>query len=314
MTLDIAIQMDPPERLNPATDSTLILGLEAQRRGHRLYYYTAPELYLMQGRVYAPLTGMTFSPPGGADGWYRFGEPEIRDLGEMDVVLMRQDPPFNMAYLTATWLLERIHPETLVVNDPLHVRNAPEKLFPLIFAAYMPETLIASHVGPVRDFLAETGDVVIKPLYGHGGYGVFRLRPGDENVPPLLEHLFSEGDVPYVVQLYLPEVRERDCRVILVDGKMEAAFGRIPAEGDTRANTRAGGRAVRAELNARQMEICEAVGTACRERGILFAGLDLIGDYLTEINITSPTGMRFAMDLYGAKPDVAFWDAVEKRR
>lgn len=312
MPLRVAVQMDPPEALNAAGDSTIALMEEAQKRGHSLYYYHPSRLFWAENTLYAPAQPIALTGERGDD-WFRLGESVLLDLLDVDVVLMRQDPPYDMAYLSATYLLSRIHPRTLVVNNPSAVRNLPEKLFPLDFAAYMPPTIIASEREPIEDFLRRHGDVVLKPLYGHGGHAVFRLRQDSENLQALLEFFFRRGERPVIAQKFLPEVAERDLRVLLINGKIEGAFGRLPATGEMRANMRVGGTPVRTELNARQQEICETVGDVLLAEGILFAGLDLIGDWLTEINITSPTGLRAVQALYGTAPEAAFWDAVEMK-
>lgn len=310
--MKVAIQMDPPETLNAAGDSTIVLMEEAQARGHHLHYYHPSRLFWAEGKLLTPAQPITLHPGNGD--WFALGETVLLDLAEQDVVLMRQDPPYDMAYLSATYLLSRIHPHTLVVNDPTSVRNLPEKLFPLDFAEYMPPTLISSEREPIEDFLRRHGDIILKPLYGHGGHAVFRLRHDSENLQALLEFFFRRGERPVIAQQFLPEVAEHDLRVILINGKVEGAIGRLPAEGEIRANLRVGGVAVAATLNPRQQEICNKIGTVLLEKGILFAGLDLIGDWLTEINITSPTGLRAVKNLCGASPEVAFWDAVERRR
>jgi len=311
MVFEVAIQMDPPEALHPAGDSTILLMEEAQKRGHRLYYYHPSRLFWAEGTLYAPAQPITLT--GDPQSWFALGESVLLDLAGVDAVLMRQDPPYDMAYLSATYLLSRIHPHTLVVNDPTSVRNLPEKIFPLDFAQYMPPTLIASEREPIEDFLRTHGDIILKPLYGHGGHAVFRLRQDSENLQALLEFFFRRGERPVIAQQFLPEVEQRDLRVILINGQVEGVIGRQPAQGEVRSNLRVGGTAVRMELTAHQQKICEEIGATCAEKGILFAGLDLIGDFLTEINITSPTGLRAVKNLYGTAPETAFWDAVEVR-
>ncbi len=310
MSLRVAVQMDPPETLNVGGDSTIALMEEAQKRGHSLYYYHPSRLFWAENTLYAPAQPIALTGHSGGEDWFRLGESVLLNLREMDVVLMRQDPPYDMAYLSATYLLSRIHPRTLVVNNPTAVRNLPEKLFPLDFAAYMPPTIIASEREPIEDFLRRYGEVVLKPLYGHGGHAVFRLRQDSENIHALLEFFFRRGDRPVIAQKFLPEVVDQDVRVLLINGKIEGAFGRLPASGEVRANMRVGGTPVRMELSVRQREICEAVGEALLAEGIMLAGLDVIGDWLTEINITSPTGLRAVQTLYGSSPATAFWDAV----
>ncbi len=311
MSLRVAIQMDPPARLNPAGDSTIILAQEAAARGHTLYYYEPHWLTCTAGNI--TTIAYPLSCTGDPVDWFHLGDAETLNLADMHVVLMRQDPPYDMRYLSATYLLEQVSDHVLVVNNPTVVRNLPEKIFPLHFAEYMPETLIASSKEPVYAFLKEHGDIVIKPLYGFGGHDVFRLREGADNIDAILETLFTANHEPFMAQRFLPEVDSGDRRIILIDGKVEGVSGRIPAAGEIRANFRVGGSAAKAELTPRQQEICDKVGAYCREHGLLFVGLDVIGDYLTEINITSPTGLRAVKDLYGVTPEKRFWDAVEAR-
>ncbi len=311
MSLTVAIQMDPIESIDINADSTFALALEAQRRGHSLYHYLPRNLVLREGRVSAVGRPLTVRRERGNH--HSFGEPERLDLTAMDVVLMRQDPPFDMAYITATHLLEMIQPQTLVVNDPVSVRNAPEKLFVTHFAEFMPPTLITSDRAEIVDFRREHGDIIVKPLFGNGGAGVFHITPGDENLNALLElftQLFRE---PVVVQRYLPEVRAGDKRIILIDGDAAGAVNRVPAAGEARSNLHVGGKADRSILTARDREICEAIGPALRERGLLFAGIDVIGDYMTEINVTSPTGIQEISRFDDSDLASQVWDAIERR-
>jgi len=245
---------------------------------------------------------------------FALGEGFVYDLGSADVVLMRQDPPFDMAYITATHMLERIHPATLVVNDPFHVRNAPEKLFVTNFKGVMPPTLITSDREEIRAFRTEHKDIVLKPLYGNGGAGVFRLKPDDENLNALLEMFTQFYREPVVVQRYVPDVRKGDKRIILVDGIAIGAINRVPAEGEARSNMHVGGRAEPVELSARDRFICETIGPELKARGLIFAGIDVIGDYLTEINVTSPTGIQELKRFGGADGAHLIWDAIEARR
>jgi glutathione synthase len=309
MSLTVAIQMDPPARLNPAGDSTIVLALEAIRRGYQLYWYPANSLSLRNERLWSgAVRRISFHEQ--AESFFTQGEPETLVLNEVDAVLMRQDPPFDMSYLSATYLLERLQGATLVANDPFHVRNAPEKIFPLAFAEFMPPTLITRSETDIRDFLREYGDIVVKPVYGYGGHAVFRLQEGGDNVAAILESLLA-GPEPLVAQQFRPEVSDKDCRVVMINGKYEGAVGRLPATGEVRANFRVGGSAAKVELTAKQREMCEAIGPELKARGIYFAGLDFIGDWLTEINITSPTGLRPIKQLYSTHPEHAFWDAIE---
>ncbi len=309
MTLTVAVQMDHIATLQIAGDTTFALILEAQRRGHRLMHYTPDRLALSDSKVTAQAEPVQVADVVGKH--FSLGEAEHLDLATCDVVLLRQDPPFDMAYITTTHLLERIHPKTLVVNDPAEVRNAPEKLFVLDFPDLTPETLITRDAGIIRDFRNEFGDIILKPLYGNGGAAVFRLRADDENFSALLE-LFQENfREPFVVQRYLPAVRQGDKRIILIDGEAVGAINRIPAEGDARSNMHVGGKAVATEMSDRDLEICAAIGPELKRRGLLLAGIDVIGDYLTEINVTSPTGIREVQRFGGADLAALFWDAVE---
>ncbi len=312
MSLAVAIQMDPIESINIATDSTFAMGLEAQSRGHGLHHYLPQHLVFDRGRVLAHARPLTLRNVPGDH--FSLGSFELLDLSTVDVVLMRQDPPFDMAYITATHLLEHIHPRTLVVNDPAHVRNAPEKLFVTHFAELMPPTLIASHRGEIEAFRREYRDIIIKPLFGNGGAGVFHLKPDDENLGSLLEMFTQLYREPVIVQKYLPEIRQGDKRIILVEGEPVGAVSRIPQDGEARANFHAGGSARRTELSPRDRDICAAIGPALRERGLVFVGIDVIGDYLTEINVTSPTGIHEINLLNGVRLEVGLIDAIEQRR
>ncbi len=311
MTLTVAIQMDPIERIDIRGDSTFALALEAQARGHRLLYYGPKDLSLRDTALVTRVRALSVRAERGNH--FSLGEFFGYDLTEADVVLMRQDPPFDMAYITATHMLERIHPKTLVVNDPFHVRNAPEKLFVTNFKGVMPPTLISSDAHEIRAFRAEYKDIVLKPLYGNGGAGVFRLKPGDENLNALLEMFTQFYREPVVVQRYLPEVRQGDKRIILVDGVAIGGINRVPPEGEARSNMHVGGRAEPVELSARDRRICEIIGPELKARGLIFAGIDVIGDYLTEINVTSPTGIQELKRFGGADGAALIWDAIEAR-
>ncbi len=313
MALKVAVQMDAIETIDTKGDSTFALMLEAQSRGHELFYYLPDRLSMRDGDVVAvgqPVKALRDEKGNHAE----LGHEERRRLSDCDVVLMRQDPPFDMHYITATHLLERIHPETLVVNDPAHVRNAPEKLFVIDFEDLMPPTLITRDPKEVIPFKEEFGDIIIKPLYGNGGAGVFRLAHGDTNLFALLELFLENFREPFIVQQYLPDVRAGDKRIILVDGEPAGVINRIPAPEETRSNMHVGGRAVASEMNARDLEICERIGPALRDRGFLFVGIDVIGEWLTEINVTSPTGIREVKRFGGADIAAHVWDAIEKRR
>ena len=312
MSLNVAIQMDPIQHIDIGGDSTFALALEAQSRGHTLFYYEPKNLSYRDGRVFARGHHISVKHERGD---HVSLKPEATvELGDYDVVLLRQDPPFDIAYLTTTYILERIHPRTLVVNDPAHVRNAPEKLFPVLWPELTPPTLITNDRVAIRAFRAEHGDVVVKPLYGNGGAGVFRVRPEDENLSSLLETFEKLSREPLIVQRYLPEVRKGDKRIILVDGVAVGAINRVPAAGEARSNMHAGGKPEATELTAREKEICETIGPELKARGLIFVGIDVIGDYLTEINVTSPTGI-WEVKRFGG-PDIAalVWDAIEARR
>ncbi len=311
MGLSVAIQMDPIETINIDADSTFVLALEAQRRGHRLYHYLVSDLALAGGRVTAQARSLAVRREHGNH--HSFGAAERIDLADMDVVLMRQDPPFDMAYITATHILEHVHPRTLVVNDPVHVRNAPEKLFVTHFPELMPPTLITSSPGEIAAFRRQYRDIIVKPLFGNGGAGVFHITPEDENLTALLEMFTRLGREPVIVQAYLPAVRAGDKRIILIDGEPAGAVLRVPAQGEARANLHVGGKATKAALTERERAICAAIGPALRERGLVFVGIDVIGDYLTEINVTSPTGLQEINRLDGVQLEVQLWDAIERR-
>lgn len=312
MALTVAVQMDPIDRIDIRGDSTFALALEAQARGHKLLYYGPRDLSLREMDVVARVRPLAVRPVRGDH--FTLGDVKTYDLAEADVVLMRQDPPFDMAYITATHFLERIHPATLVVNDPFHVRNAPEKLFVTNFKGVMPPTLITSDREEIRAFRDEHGDIILKPLFGNGGAGVFRVKPGDENLNALLEMFTQFYREPVVVQRYVPDVRKGDKRIILVDGIAIGAINRVPAEGEARSNMHVGGRAEPVELSARDRFICETIGPELKNRGLIFAGIDVIGDYLTEINVTSPTGIQELKRFGGADGAALIWDAIEARR
>jgi glutathione synthase len=312
MPLKIAVQMDHISKINIAGDTTFALCLAAQARGYELFHYVPDQLSLRGGEVFAKLESLTVRDEKGAH--YELGAPERRNLSEMDVVLLRQDPPFDMHYITNTHLLERVHPHTLVVNDPKWVRNSPEKIFVTEFADLMPETLITRDTDEILAFRREFGDIILKPLYGNGGAGVFHLREDDRNLSSLLEMFNALSREPIIAQRYLHDVRSGDKRIILIDGDPVGAINRVPAEHDARSNMHAGGRAEKTELTDREREICARIGPSLRERGFVLVGIDVIGDYMTEINVTSPTGVREIKRFGGADVAALFWNAVEKRR
>jgi glutathione synthase len=312
MGLAVAIQMDPIDTINIDADSTFALALEAQARGHALFHYLPDALTLRDGLLYARGRPLEVFREHGRH--HRFGPFEELDLSGMDVILMRQDPPFDMAYITATHLLELLPAGgPLVVNDPGAVRNAPEKLFVLRFKELMPPTLLTRDRDQIRAFWKEHGDIVVKPLFGNGGAGVFRLRAGDENLTALLEMYEQIQREPVMVQCYLPEIRRGDKRIILVEGEAMGGVLRVPAEGEARANLHVGGRAVKTELTPREREICAVIGPTLRDEGLVFVGIDVIGDWITEINVTSPTGIQEIARLDGVDIAARIWDAIETR-
>ena len=311
MSLAVAIQMDPLESIDIDGDSTFVLALEAQKRGHGLYHYLPEELSYRHGRIVARARPFTVRRELGNH--FSAGEAQVIDLATLDVVLMRQDPPFNLAYISATHLLDRIHPETLVVNEPEAVRNAPEKLFVTQFTELMPPTLITYDIEEIRAFRAEHGDLVVKPLYGNGGAGVFLLKRDDQNLTSLIETFRGFLKEPLMVQRYIPEIRTGDKRIILIEGKAAGALNRVPAPDETRANLHVGARAEKAVLTRRESEICEIIGPSLEENGLIFVGIDVIGDYLTEINVTSPTGLQEIDRFDETNLAARIWDAIETR-
>jgi glutathione synthase len=311
MGLKVAIQMDPIEGINIAGDTTFLMALNAQERGHQLWTYQPENLALEDRRVTARARKLEVRDLVGDH--QTQGEPETIDLAEVDVVLMRQDPPFDLAYITATHILEHVHPKTLVVNDPAEVRNAPEKLFVTRFEGLQPPTLISRDIEAIQDFRARFPDMILKPLYGGGGSGVARLKPDDRNLDALLELHFALNREPVICQAFLPAVSAGDKRVLLVDGEPVGAVNRVPADGDTRSNLRVGGRAEAVELTPRDREICSIIGPELKRRGLVFVGIDVIGDYLTEINVTSPTGARQLKRFTGVDATALMWDAIEAR-
>jgi len=310
--LTVAIQMDPIDKIDIAGDSTFAMALEAQSRGHALIYYGPRDLTFREGKVTARVRSLSVRSVKGDH--FTLGEAKVFDLSQADVVLMRQDPPFDMAYITATHILEHIHPKTLVVNDPAHVRNAPEKIFVTQFRDLMPPTLITSDRREINEFRAQHKDIILKPLYGNGGAGVFRVKLDDENLGALLEMFTQFYREPVIVQRYLPEVRKGDKRIILVDGAFAGAINRVPAVGEARSNMHVGGKPEATKLTKREQDICAALGPELKKRGLIFTGIDVIGDHLTEINVTSPTGILEVRRFGG--PDIAklIWDAIERRK
>jgi glutathione synthase len=312
MKLNVAVQMDPIARINVRGDSTFALLLEAQKRGHGISYYTPDKLSLRGEELVAPLQVLTVRDEPGDH--FTLGEPKREALNGFDVVLLRQDPPFDLAYITSTHLLERIHPKTLVVNDPASVRNAPEKLFVMNFPQLMPPTLISRDLDEINAFRDKHGAVVMKPLHGHGGAAVFRVMPQDMNFGSLFDMFSVTFKESWVIQQFIPEVKLGDKRIILVNGEFAGAVNRVPATDDLRSNMVRGGAAKETELTPREREICATVGPALRERGLLFVGIDVINGNLTEINVTSPTGIRAIARLGGPDAAAKVWDVIEQKR
>ena len=312
MPLKVAVQMDHVSTVSIAGDTSFALSLEAQRRGHKLFHYTPDRLSMLGGKALARIEEMTVRDVKGDH--FSLGEPVRTDLQEMDVILLRQDPPFDMNYITTTHILERIHPKTLVVNDPVWVRNSPEKIFVTEFPDLMPDTLITKDPREVAAFRKEHGDIIVKPLYGNGGAGVFHLHDADRNLASLLEMFGQMFREPFIVQRYLKDVRKGDKRIILIEGEPVGAINRVPAEHDSRSNMHVGGRAEPTELTRREREICARIGPSLKQRGFVLVGIDVIGDWMTEINVTSPTGVREVQRFGGADIAALFWDAVEARK
>jgi len=312
MALKVAFQMDPIAAINIDGDSTFRIALEAQARGHALFYYTPDKLMYREGRVLARGWPLTVRREKGNH--FSLGDEQEIDLAEVDVVWLRQDPPFDMGYITTTHLLDRIHPGTLVVNDPFWVRNSPEKLLVLNFPDLTPPTLIARDLEVIRAFKAKHGDVILKPLYGNGGAGVFRLDPNDRNLSSLHELFTGINREPLIVQKYVPAVVKGDKRIILIDGEPVGAINRVPAAGETRSNMHVGGRPEPTTLTEREKEICAAIGPVLREKGQIFVGIDVIGDWLTEINVTSPTGIQELERFDGTNVAERIWQVIEAKR
>ncbi len=312
MPLKVALQMDPIAAVNIDADSTFRIALEAQARGHLLFHYTPDRLVFREGRVLARGWPVELRRVRGEH--VTFGPEAEVDLADFDVVWLRQDPPFDMAYITTTHLLDFVHPRTLVVNDPFWVRNCPEKLLVLQFQDLTPPTLVSRDLAAIRAFKAAHGDVILKPLYGNGGAGVFRLDANDRNLSSLYELFTGFSREPLIVQKYLPDVAKGDKRVILVDGEVVGAINRVPQPGETRSNLHVGGRAEPVALTDRDREICAVIGPTLREKGQVFVGIDVIGDWLTEINVTSPTGIQELERFDGINAAAAIWEAIEAKR
>ena len=312
MVLRVALQMDPIGGIDIRGDTSFALALEAQRRGHDLFYYEPDRLAMRDGQVSAAIQPLQVADVVGAH--YQLGDAVMTNLRDVDVILMRQDPPFDINYISATHFLERVHPRTLVVNDPASVRNAPEKIFPVEFAGLLPPTLMTRDRAALNGFRAEFGDVILKPVFGNGGAGIFRVRAEDENFGSLIDMFLASSREPVIAQQYLPDVRAGDKRVILVEGEAVGALNRVPAAGDARANVHVGGTPEAIGLTDRDLEIAATIGPRLRELGIVFAGIDIIGEHLTEINVTSPTCIREIKQFGGPDIAVMIWDAIEARR
>lgn len=309
MSHAVALQMDPIERIKTATDSSFVLGLEAQRRGHTLFYYNPSDMSLDNGEVMAWVRPIQLRQQ--ATDHFTLGEATRMNLREMKVILLRQDPPFDMQYMTTTYHLERLQPHTLVVNNPTEVRNCPEKLFVCDFPALMTPTLITQDMRDMEAFRKEHGEVVLKPLYAFGGKDVFHIKPGDSNFEGLVELFLRTYNAPMILQKFLPSVAQGDKRIVLVDGKPIGALNRIPKPGHIRSNMAVGGTPEKTTLTAREHEICEAIGPELKRRGLLLVGIDVIGGNLTEINVTSPTGLQVINRLDGISTEALVWDAIE---
>ncbi|MGO4908553.1 glutathione synthase [Pseudorhodobacter sp. W20_MBD10_FR17] len=312
MSLKVALQMDPIGSVNIDADSTFRIAFEAQVRGHSLFFYTPDKLAYREGRVVA--RGYAIELRREKGNHVSYGDEIEVDLADFDVVWLRQDPPFDMGYITTTHILDMIHPKTLVVNDPFWVRNFPEKLLVLRFPDLTPPTLIARDLAMIREFKAEHGDIILKPLYGNGGAGVFRLGPDDRNLSSLHELFSGINREPLIAQKFLPAVSKGDKRVILVNGEPVGAINRVPQPGETRSNMHVGGRAEKVELTARDREICERIGPTLRDNGQVFVGIDVIGDWLTEINVTSPTGIQELERFDGTNTAAKIWEVLEAKR
>ncbi|NPD14183.1 glutathione synthase [Xinfangfangia sp. D13-10-4-6] len=312
MALKVALQMDPIGAVNIDADSTFRIALEAQQRGHSLFFYTPDRLAFVEGRVIARGSYIELRREKGNH--VSYGEETQVDLADFDVVWLRQDPPFDMGYITTTHLLELLHPKTLVVNDPFWVRNFPEKLLVLRFPDLTPPTAIARDLATIREFKARHGDIILKPLYGNGGAGVFRLDENDRNLSSLYELFTSMSREPMIVQKFLPAVSKGDKRVILVDGEPVGAINRVPQAGETRSNMHVGGRPEKVGLTERDLEICRRIGPTLRDHGQIFVGIDVIGDWLTEINVTSPTGIQELERFDGTNAAARIWQVIEAKR
>jgi glutathione synthase len=312
INLKIAFLMDPLEKLDLKGDTTFALALEAQKRGHMIYHFTPNELVLRSNQVLAKICKLELSLFNGVSN-YKYHEKKIHVLSNFDIIMMRQDPPFDMSYITATHILEKLSKKTLVVNNPCEVRNAPEKIFVTNFSHLMPETLITRDIGIIKSFRDEFKDIIIKPLYGNGGQGVFHLQPDDENFYSILEMFFKQNNEPLMIQEYLKDVRNGDKRIILLNGEIVGALNRVPKEGESRSNMHAGGRPEKTSLTKRDIFICNEISQSLKEKGLYFVGIDIIGEFITEINVTSPTGIREIKLNDSINIEEMFWDFIEDK-
>ena len=310
--LKIALQMDPLEKLDLKGDSTFILGLEAIKRGFELYFYSPSDLIYKNNNIYAKTKILDLAFKNGRE-TFNYGKTKVLKLSSLDVILMRQDPPFNMSYITATHILEKIASQTLILNNPFHVRNAPEKIFVTEFSKFMPETLITRETSEIIKFKNKNKNIIIKPLYGNGGEGVFFVKDNDSNFNVILENFLNSNEEPFIIQSYIPEVKKGDKRIILIEGEVVGAINRIPAKNENRSNMHVGGKPIKTSLNKNDKLICETISPHLKAKGLFFVGIDVIGNYLTEINVTSPTGIREINRLNKINIEKIFWDKTLKK-
>ena len=310
--LKIALQMDPLEKLDLKGDSTFILGLEAIKRGFELYFYSPSDLIYKNNNVYAKAKILDLAFENGKE-TFNYGKIKVLKLSSLDVILMRQDPPFNMSYITATHILEKIASQTLILNNPFHVRNAPEKIFVTEFSKFMPETLITRETNEIIKFKNKNKNIIIKPLYGNGGEGVFYIKDNDSNFNVIIENFLNSNEEQFIIQSYIPEVKKGDKRIILIDGEVVGAINRIPAKNENRSNMHVGGKPIKTSLNKNDKLICDTISPHLKAKGLFFVGIDVIGNYLTEINVTSPTGIREINRLNKTNIEKIFWDKALKK-
>ena len=307
--LKIALQMDPLENLDLRGDTTFIIGLEAIKRGFEVFFYSPSDLIYKNNLVYANAKMLHLELKNGKE-IFSYSKEKVLKLSSLDVILMRQDPPFNMSYITATHILEKIASQTLILNDPFHVRNAPEKIFVTEFSKFMPETLITRDTNEIIKFKKKNKNIIIKPLYGNGGEGVFYIKENDSNFNVILENFLNLNEEQFIIQSYIPEVKKGDKRIILIDGEVVGAINRIPAKNENRSNMHVGGKPTKTSLSKNDKLICKTISPHLKAKGLFFVGIDVIGNYLTEINVTSPTGIREINRLYKTKIEKIFWDKI----